>query len=816
MGSHCFRFKFIRRILVFCLLFYAATAAADKQTLQLQLPVGMCGYTDNRISVESPEKGMLRLEIKDEYATYRVLNQAVSPGEDVIFWDGLGWNEERLNKKQYIFYAELQGASGAVYSFTGRQYLETAGQAVLFALPSSDTLYLNEIEDWFFEFKLVRDGELRLQFYTDGSEDPKFSLRRTFSGGRINKCSLSAFPGSGQLAVGSYRVRCITEGDEKYAKEFFLEVIDGSKPLLPVQLTGAILPEPGASDAEIWALMQRPATVVDIPSTSHQKVFIEPNARSKSLGTLHGQTQSLQVFEIQKEWARVGAWNHESADYIEGWVPLKVLKVEKPQGDYGLLIDKKKQTMTVYYRGTVIDTLLVSTGRSEKNQLYQETAAGSFLTDLHRADFSTNGLKYDFVIRYDGGNLLHQLPYAWGEEKKDYRAGEVYLGTKASHACIRIQAKPGNGGINAYWLWTHLPYHTRVMILDDPEERMMERRIISGNTPKLTETETKEESWSVVADDAEELSSANYAVLTFGGDAVLGGRESYYELQEGLPAYLNQFGAEYPFTGLLSVFEEDDFTSVNLECVLKDDALGEDLTKRWRFRGLPSYADAFPLSSIEMVNVANNHTMDYGAEGYRSTLDALKGKALVCGNENNQVIEIKGRRFGFGGCREATYLQDPEVIERDVRALRDLGAEIIIYQCHWGTEYSENHNKLQEAMARCCARAGVNLVIGHHPHVVQGISFIDDMPVIYSLGNLVFGGTLRLQTYDGLLVQALFPLQSETQRPLLRLIPVRTSSLASERINDYQPVVAKEREKEIILQKVQNDSGFRLSDVLLP
>ena len=122
---------------------------------------------------------------------------------------------------------------------------------------------------------------------------------------------------------------------------------------------------------------------------------------------------------------------------------------------------------------------------------------------------------------------------------------------------------------------------------------------------------------------------------------------------------------------------------------------------------------------------------------------------------------------------------DPEIIARDIADLKEQGAEFVIYQCHWGTEYEENHNALQEAMARACARAGADLVIGHHPHVVQGLDWIGDMPVVYSLGNLMFGGTIRLTTYDAMLAQASFYPDREENRVELRLIPIQTSSSAA-------------------------------------
>ncbi len=115
-------------------------------------------------------------------------------------------------------------------------------------------------------------------------------------------------------------------------------------------------------------------------------------------------------------------------------------------------------------------------------------------------------------------------------------------------------------------------------------------------------------------------------------------------------------------------------------------------------------------------------------------------------------------------------------------------------------------------MARACARAGADLVIGHHPHVVQGMDWIDGVPVIYSLGNLMFGGTIRLTEYDGLLAQVVFYPHRQEDRLEIRLIPVLTSGEAKNSRNDYQPCIARDEDGLRILKKVQKDTGWLLTD----
>ena len=794
------------------LLFLLSSAKAQQgQHFTIQIPAeGIAGYQNNPLMITAPESGTVTLEIRDETTLYRRLEETVPPGKSQLIWDGLGWNEERMQQKQYTVFGVFTGESGAQESASAAFRMNASLQAVLFALPSSPDVYPDDQGDWFLEYKLIYSDLLTAEFYDAESSRLILKTEKAVRGGRVNQIFYSALSGKKTLPEGKYRVRVYGKQHPSRYKEFDLTVKTGSRPLIPLCVTGEIMPDRDDEDDEIWKKMTAPATIVDIRNTAHQTVYEKPDRNSRTLGTLHGQSQALSVLEIRENWVRISAWNHECGEPIEGWVPRKNLKVVEPQTEYGILVDKKAQTLTLYHQGKKVDTLLVSTGRMSKGELYQETAAGSFLTNYHMSDYSTNGLKYDFVIRYDGGNLLHQIPYAWSESgKKDMNPGELVLGTKASHACIRIQEKPGENGLNAYWFWVHIPYRTRVIVLDDPEEREKLKRIVTGETPDLKEGLST--AWKVETQPEEE----ELITLTFGGDVVLGGRESYYGLPEGLPSYLETNGMAWPFSSLSEIFKEDDATIVNLECVLQDDPTGEDITRPWRFRGLTKYAEALTEGGIDMVNLANNHTIDYGEGGYVSTVQALKDSVLSCGNGINTVVNIRGTMFGFGGCRETTYRSDPNVIERDIRDLREQGAEYVIYQCHWGTEYDGHHNVLQEAMARACRRAGADLVIGHHPHVVQGIDWIDGMPVVYSLGNLMFGGTIRLTSYDAVLVQLIYYPQRTENRTELRLIPVLTSSSSDKRINDYRPVPAEGSDALRILQKIQQDTGFLITEKAL-
>lgn len=427
-------------------------------------------YRENQFEAICPEPGELEITIRDENNVYRILTQDVSAGSNSVLWDGLGWNGERLGRKYYEVCAVLRGVSGAEYDQTFNLYIEYSDQALIFALPSSSTAYTEEAGEWFIEFKCVLSGNFIAEFRRSDEPDdtePVLCASRPAKPGRINTVTLKELLGKKVLDPGEYTVTCRMEDAPGYTGEFRLSVREGKSGTIPVTVTGEIMPSRDDPDDVIWEKMTAPAVVIDIRAYDHQKVWELPDKTSRNLGTLHGQSQTLKVLSVEGEWTKVGAWNHETADYIEGWVPTDVLKVVIPETDFGLLIDKQKQTLTLFRNGDRIETLLISTGLATENAPEQETAAGSFLTESHRVDFSTNGLKYDYVIRYDGGNLLHQIPYAHGGGKKDFSPGTEHLGEKASHGCIRIQAEPGKNGINAYWLWTHIPKNTRVIILED-------------------------------------------------------------------------------------------------------------------------------------------------------------------------------------------------------------------------------------------------------------------------------------------------------------------------------------------------------------
>ena len=248
-----------------------------------------------------------------------------------------------MARKDYTLKGTLTGQSGKTYAAEAKAHMVPALQAVLFALPSDAAVYPEDRSDWFLEFKVLYTDQLVAEFFDRETDELVLTSSRQVKGGRVNLMTWQMLTGRHTVPEGTYRVRVYGQQHPSYAKEFQVVVRTGSRPVLPITVTGDIMPNREDSDREIWEKMMAPATVIDIRNVAHQRVYQEPDYDSRVLGSLHGQSQCLSVLEIRDPWVRISAWSHERGQPVEGWVPKKVLKVVLPQTEYGILVDKKSR-----------------------------------------------------------------------------------------------------------------------------------------------------------------------------------------------------------------------------------------------------------------------------------------------------------------------------------------------------------------------------------------------------------------------------------------------------------------------------------------
>lgn len=223
-------------------------------------------------------------------------------------------------------------------------------------------------------------------------------------------------------------------------------------------------------------------------------------------------------------------------------------------------------------------------------------------------------------------------------------------------------------------------------------------------------------------------------------------------------------GAEAPWKHVAPLFDQADLVVANLECVIS--RLGEPWpTKLIHLRAPLAAADSLAAGGVDVVSVANNHALDFGAQAFSDSLTRLAtvGVDYAGGGENASaahrplLLERSGLRIGFlgyvlpfsskttfhtrdweaGANRPGLAIGTPDAVRADVTAVRQI-ADVVVVMVHGGLEYRRRLIEKQRKFAAAALDAGASLVLGHHPHVLQGYLRRDGQLVAFSLGNFVF------------------------------------------------------------------------------
>lgn len=312
-------------------------------------------------------------------------------------------------------------------------------------------------------------------------------------------------------------------------------------------------------------------------------------------------------------------------------------------------------------------------------------------------------------------------------------------------------------------------------------------------------------------------------ILTFTGDCTLGGDIRHIDRETSFFNYIREYGYSYPFAQVKHLFEGDDLTIINLENVLYE-GKAKRAKKNYVFSAPVDYVEILKQGSVEVAFLGNNHILDYGKPGMTSTIEALSAQGIGWFGSNNtlagtHMFEKDGIKVGFIGSYSSYWRSQQDKFEKDLAALKEAGCQVIVGIVHDGTEYSFTHSKQQRSMANWMVRNGVHLVIGHHPHVPQGMDVVDGVSIIYSLGNFSFGGNHLLdinrrpgKRADRALV-ARVELRFDSENLYLghqvNLIPVSPSSV--QEYNNYQPVVLSGEAALDTMAIVQADTPFPLN-----
>lgn len=301
-------------------------------------------------------------------------------------------------------------------------------------------------------------------------------------------------------------------------------------------------------------------------------------------------------------------------------------------------------------------------------------------------------------------------------------------------------------------------------------------------------------------------------VLTFAGDVTLGSEENIRDHEGSFDSFAQREGYDYFFAHVRDLFAQDDLTIVNLEGVLADSTRGRKSGKNICFRGPTAMAAVLTSGSVEAANLANNHTYDYGKTGYAATQAALDNAGIAhFGERSVHIYERNGMKVAFFGLAAADFYDHDGWLSTEIPRLKqEEGIDVVVFTFHAGYEYRKRHSPRQEEYARAALDAGADLVIMHHPHVVQGVEIDGGSAVFYSLGNFCFGGNKTVRSIGALVVQATlrFSDEGEYLGQQLRLYPAHISG--TEPVTNYQPRLVTGKEARAVMKAVQHDTDFEL------
>ncbi len=311
------------------------------------------------------------------------------------------------------------------------------------------------------------------------------------------------------------------------------------------------------------------------------------------------------------------------------------------------------------------------------------------------------------------------------------------------------------------------------------------------------ETETETETGTGTEEPAEPVE----LTLSFAGDCTLG-RDQNMAYSVSLNNYYDLYGASYFFENVRSIFEEDDLTIVNLEGTLTE---SEDRNlETYAFKGAPEYTDILTEGSVEAVNLANNHSHDYGDEGYTDTQTSLKEAGIASfGYDDTAVMEVKGVKVGLVGIYELyDHLEREQQLKDDIAQVKEEGAQLIVAVFHWGNEKETAPDENQITLGHLAVDEGADIVVGGHSHVIQPIEKYHGRYIVYSLANFCFGGNSASSDMQTFIFQQTFTVTGDevAQDDEISVIPCTVSS--AEGYNNYQPTPAEGAEAEAILERV--------------
>jgi poly-gamma-glutamate synthesis protein (capsule biosynthesis protein) len=233
------------------------------------------------------------------------------------------------------------------------------------------------------------------------------------------------------------------------------------------------------------------------------------------------------------------------------------------------------------------------------------------------------------------------------------------------------------------------------------------------------------------------------------GDVMLGEHPLY--IGHGIRSVIQKKGAEYPFIDVAPFLKKGDIVFGNLEAVLSDYGANKKQLGSMQLRAVPETVEGLKYAGFNMLSLANNHILEHGKAAVIETKDILSRHGIkhVGVGENfskarePEIMSVKGIDMAFlSYCLvpdKTAYISinDPREIASDVRRAKSQ-ADLVVVSLHWGNEYIEMPSPFQIELAHDIVDSGANIILGHHPHVLQPVETYKNSIIAYSLGNFIF------------------------------------------------------------------------------
>jgi len=308
--------------------------------------------------------------------------------------------------------------------------------------------------------------------------------------------------------------------------------------------------------------------------------------------------------------------------------------------------------------------------------------------------------------------------------------------------------------------------------------------------------------------------SGQTVTMSFGGDVMFSGK---------VGELLAQKGYDYPYEYVRKLFASDDLSVVNLETPVTD-SVTTAADKTYAFKSSPQALPHMAEAGIDAVNLANNHILDQGITGLQDTIRQLDSSGIAyvgAGNDSKRAYEpvyfqrkgIKIALLGFSRVIPETSWNaganqpgvatayDASAAEAAIQEAHRQ-ADLVVVIAHWGVERSDTTVAHQNDLAHRFVDAGADLVIGGHPHVLQGLEQYKGKWIAYSTGNFIFTHSLTEKTWDTAVFQARCTVKGDCS---MQVIPY-TANLG-------QPVPMAEDQGQALLRRLQTLSGTIQFDI---